>query len=512
VKKATVFCPFPGLEGVQISLGDTPGLGDPSTFANIAEERLMKNFAEDIDQVIMLRLVNVGGIRDDDKKVFRLIGKAIDEIPAETWSYYLVNLEKEEYKTDEARNAIDAELDGNHPLKPLTTLRRTYKECELRNMQQYIEVDCKNRDVVVEKFQEILERIGNTQLDLDNKLYAARLNKIQEFFKRIADFVKEELAPFLKEYESGEIDRNVAEDRFFSEVWGKLRGKLTDLKQKYKEKSGEENADLKESIETIKKEKSNDNFLVEPLEFIIEESKADPSRWHGDEMERLRVALGKEIGKIGADLAKQFDDLRQEVKTFLLEEGQLKYFLPSEQEGESLWWETLAQKMESLPSESQSQTVKDIAVAIRRFKDATLSYEQLLEPRIMLYGCLDCLDRNTDRGKPYDHVPNDTPATMREKLLTAIRESLQKTCSILEENEIKDGIPRCILVEPSAALHSTLEKFYLTTFVDKLSEKYWRRFYVNYRDEIWGTDKPGVPQGLVREWNNHVTDLLEACK
>ncbi|MDR1485740.1 MAG: hypothetical protein LBT09_13075, partial [Planctomycetaceae bacterium] len=125
VKKATVYCPFPGLEGVPISLGDTPGLGDPSAFADVAEKRLMKNFAEDIDQVIMLRLVNVGGIRDDDKKVFRLIGNAIDEIPAESWSYYLVNLEKEEYKTDEARNAIDTQLDGHHPLKPLTTLRRT---------------------------------------------------------------------------------------------------------------------------------------------------------------------------------------------------------------------------------------------------------------------------------------------------------------------------------------------------------------------------------------------------
>jgi hypothetical protein len=56
-----------------------------------------------------------------------------------------------------------------------------------------------------------------------------------------------------------------------------------------------------------------------------------------------------------------------------------------------------------------------------------------------------------------------------------------------------------------------LEKFYLTTFVDKLSEKHWKRFYVNYRDEIWGTDKPGVPQGIVREWKARVTDLLEAC-
>lgn len=510
VKKATVYCSFPNLEGVPISLGDTPGLGDPSAVADFAEKRLMKNFAEDIDQVIMLRLVNVGGIRGDDKKVFRLIGNAIDVIPAETWSYFLVNMEKEEYKTDKARDAKDDDLDGHDPLKPLTTLRRTYKESELRNMQQYIEVDCKNRDLVFEKFQGILEIIGNTQLDLDDKLYTARLNKIQEFFKSIADFAKEELLPFLKEYESGEIVKHAAEDRFDEEVWGNLRGKLTDLKQKYKDKSGDENAELKESVETIKKKKNDDNFLVKSLEEIIKASKANPSGWHGEEMEKLRVALGKEIGKIGADLAKQFDVLRQEVKTFLLEEGQLKDFLPPEQKEESQWWETLAQKMES--QLSVSQTAKDIAAAIRCFKDATLSYEQLLEPRIMLYGCLDYLDRNTDRGKPYDHLPSDTPVSMREKLLTAIRESLQKTCSIFEENEIKDGVPRCILVEPSAALHSTLEKFYLTTFVDKLSEKYWKRFYGNYCDDIWGTDKPGVPQSIVREWDNNVNGLLEACK
>jgi hypothetical protein len=221
-------------------------------------------------------------------------------------------------------------------------------------------------------------------------------------------------------------------------------------------------------------------------------------------LEKLRVALGKELSKIGDGLADLFVGLRKSAQEIFLEHGHLKNFLP-ETENPLEWWNTFAFYMESLPA----QGAKDIADAIRRFKDASLSYEQLLEPRIMLHGCLNSLDRGLKEGKHYDHQPNDTPEIIHPKLFNAVGEALQKICALLEKPG-QDGTPS-ILVEPSASLFSAIEKFYLVGFFDEPSKKTWERFYTNYCDEIWASNGT-VPPKLVKEWNTEVNSLLNLCK
>lgn len=90
VKSVKIFCRFPGMEGEKISVGDTPGLGDRSVLD--AEEQLMKDFGRNIDAVFMLRKVKERGIRKEDIRLFSLIKEAIPEIPAEQWSYFIVNI------------------------------------------------------------------------------------------------------------------------------------------------------------------------------------------------------------------------------------------------------------------------------------------------------------------------------------------------------------------------------------------------------------------------------------
>ena len=62
------------------------------------------------------------------------------------------------------------------------------------------------------------------------------------------------------------------------------------------------------------------------------------------------------------------------------------------------WLEELANKLLEVPT-AKREVVLDIVHGIEAFKNATLSYEQLLEPRITQYGCLNLLNPNKDEGK-----------------------------------------------------------------------------------------------------------------
>ncbi|MDR2756537.1 MAG: hypothetical protein LBC20_12600, partial [Planctomycetaceae bacterium] len=164
VKSAEVHCRFPSLENEKISVGDTPGLGD--RHVPESEEKLMEDFGKNIDAVIMLRKIKERGIRTEDVRLFNLIGAAIPELEPGKWSYFMVNV----FSSDKTNNVTKEALEF---------LPKDFRDSSLKGMQSYIEVDCSDRDAVLNEFDKILTDIANNQQSLDETLYNKRFENIK---------------------------------------------------------------------------------------------------------------------------------------------------------------------------------------------------------------------------------------------------------------------------------------------------------------------------------------------
>lgn len=515
VKMVTIYCPFKGIDGERImdpfSVCDTPGLGD---IGCKADDSLMRNIAENVDAVWAMNMVTSNSqiVKQTDSDLYMLIRNAIPEWLPQEWVYGVIN-----------------RYSGVTP-KQVEEFRKEMLKRHLV-LRKVFELDVRNREEVLSTFESTLDDIAENQRSLDEKLYQSRIDSAKSLLNTIRQYAEGELKLFLKEYESGMMDVNTAKERFYDDIWDGLRNSLTDLRDDYEKKSREKNPELERCVRELADKKNNPLFLVKPVAEIAVEIKSDPTAWIKDEMDRIRVALGKEIGKTGTNLASLFDELRREVRDIFLEKGQLQSILPvadstsASVSGED-WLQTLANQIRQVPT-PKKEVIEDIALAIETFQKATLSYEQLLEPRIIQYGCLDILNPNGDgknlinlfdpkkakeenreSEKEEERYPGARYA--QETLQSQIQESLEKVCKRLNELYEVDGVPRCILVEPSAALYSVIEKFYLILFADKSSCRRWEEFYVNYKDEIWVSDTQRIPQSVVRQWNGCVSALIAA--
>lgn len=512
VKIVTIFCPFMGIDGERISdplsVCDTPGLGD---IGCKADDSLMRNIAENVDAVWTMNMVTSNSqiVKQTDSDLYMLIRNAVPEWQPQEWVYGVIN--RYAGVTPQQVDEFCKEMQKRH-----LVLRKVF------------ELDVRDRTDVVETFEATLDDIAENQRFLDEKLYQNRADKVEQLLSALRQFAERELKLFLKEYESGMMDVNTAKERFYNEVWDALRNSLTDLRDEYEQRSQEKNKELECRVRELSNKKDDPAFLVKPIPTIAVEIKSDPTAWIKDEMDRIRVALGKEIGEMtGANLVSLFENLRKEVREVFLEQGQLRSILPdsdSSSDAAGDWLDVLADRIMQVPT-PKKEILEDIAKEIKMFQKATLSYEQLLEPRIIQYGCLDILNPNgegkslldlfepkkaKEENKEAENEAERFPGAFyaQDTLRSQIQEALEKACKRINELYEVDGVPHCILIEPSASLYSAIEKFYLILFADKGSCRKWEEFYVNYKDEIWSNDSKRIPQSLVRQWNVCVNALL----
>lgn len=511
VRIAKIFCPFYNKNGERnmdpFSVCDTPGLGD---IGCKADDCLAQNVAENVDAIWMMSIVRPNDliVKQSDADLYTILRGALPEWKPQQWVYGIVNRDG---LTDQQVQVYCQEMQKHH--------------IYVRNV---FDLDARNADGVLGAFEATLDDIVDNQAELDEILFKSRNDAANNLLKSIREFAEEKLNMFLQESRANSMDANVARERFNEEIWPLLRNKLNELKDFYEEQSRFKNPALEKCVRELADKKSDINFLLKPVNAIAVEIKSDQVGWFTSEMDRLRVALGKEIGKTGPELAELFDKLREQVREAFYSEGKLDTILP---EVASLtgveWLEELANKLLEVPT-AKREVVLDIVHGIEAFKNATLSYEQLLEPRITQYGCLNLLNPNKDEGKGlinlFDPIlakkENKDGQTDEERypgaiytqetLHGAIQEVLEKVCKRLNESIDIDGIPCCILVEPSAALYSTIEKLYLILFSDKNSNRRWEEFYVEYRDEIWSGDQKRIPLSVLREWNIKVDTLIHA--
>jgi GTPase Era involved in 16S rRNA processing len=155
---ATIYCPFNVTDAGKISVCDTPGLGD---FVCGAEENLVRNIADNLDAVMLLKRVPDGGIvKPEDTEIYDLIYKAIPEFSPKDWSYFIIN--KKESDKDNSIAYFENQL----------------KESEVR-VRRIIIVDASRSQEVLTSFDQILNDIRDNQSVLDNALYSKRFENVK---------------------------------------------------------------------------------------------------------------------------------------------------------------------------------------------------------------------------------------------------------------------------------------------------------------------------------------------
>ncbi|MDR0703926.1 MAG: hypothetical protein LBF88_02960 [Planctomycetaceae bacterium] len=464
VKSARVYCRFPSLAGEKISLGDTPGLGDRAVLE--PEERLMKDFGRNIDAIIMLRKVKERGIRKEDVRLFSLIKAAIPELPAEKWTYFIVNV-----------FASDKQVPAT--AEALKFLPEDFRNSSLKNIAEYLELDCSDTTAVHKEFDRILNGIADNQSVLDQILYTKRFEEVQRLLHNVTDLAAKLSALFPKN-NSIDKDSMQAQSMFQDEINGNLAFKLDELATTKKAAQYRANEVFLNAVKKIETDLKTISGLPEPIDMKKAAAKDSLTSAFSSYCQSIRRDTVKHFNELDIALHKIFDDLRDEVKQCFIAEdgGKLGNVVFQQENGkEKSWWASLADEIATLGETPTAQeNAKQIAEVIRQFETVTLSFRSFLLPRVL--PCFNVL--NTDRE---EHIPFGWKQGLEiEQLIENLRRAAEKGVV----NAIK-LLENCA-AEPSIALFAMVEDLHDAVFrtgSSSIAQRIWSSFYAAHRSEIW---------------------------
>jgi hypothetical protein len=295
VKMATIYCPFQVQDAGKISVCDTPGLGD---FVCGADENLTRNIADNLDAVLLLKLVPDGGIvKTEDTQLYDLIPKAIPEFSPKDWSYFIIN--RKDSDNDSSVNYFEKQL-----------IESAIK------VRKIIKVNASRVQDVLTSFDQILEDIKSNQKSLDETLYKKRFENVETLIRNIKDFIGK-AKDALKEIGKDSLPL-LAYQSLFDTCWNKISNSLeNDIKQKYRLKRDAADPELEEKIDSIKEEATK--LILDKL------NKITPAQYAGSRLgsfafelqHDLRIELANAFDALDNNLESEFTELRQSIVNVL---------------------------------------------------------------------------------------------------------------------------------------------------------------------------------------------------
>ena len=154
---------------LQVAVCDTPGLGD---FVCGAEGNLIHNIAENLDAVTMLKMVpKTRGVDPKDTNLYDLLPKAINIFAPKEWSYFIVN--RSDTDDDERVKEFQSDIQN--------------KNIDVRRM---VALNALKQEEVLLGFDQILNDITDNQRKLDERLYKARYETVEQSIRRIKETVR----------------------------------------------------------------------------------------------------------------------------------------------------------------------------------------------------------------------------------------------------------------------------------------------------------------------------------
>jgi energy-coupling factor transporter ATP-binding protein EcfA2 len=488
VKSARVYCRFPSLAGEKISVGDTPGLGDRVVLE--AEERLMKDFGRNIDAIIMLRKVKERGIRKEDVRLFSLVKAAIPELPAEKWTYFIVNV-----FANDKQNPVTAEA--------LKFLSDDLRSSSLKNIAEYIELDCSDTTAVSKEFDRILNGIASNQSNLDQILYTKRFEEVQRLLRMVTNLATK-LSDLFPKNNSNDKELILAQSMFRDDVSGNLAVKLDDLAAAKKEAQDHANEVFLSAVKKIETDLQTIPGLPEVMEMkkaAAKDSLIGAFSLYCQSIRRLTV---KYFNELDIALHKIFDDLRDEVKQCFIAEdgGKLGNIIFQQENGqEKSWWASLADEIVTHGETPTAQkNAKQIAEVIRQFETVTLSFRSFLLPRVL--PCFNVLNTDHQEHSPFGWKQGLGIEQLIENLRRAAENGVAKAIKLLEN----------CAAEPSIALFAMVEDLHdavCRTGSSSAAQHIWSSFYAAHRSEIWQEvfQQKEADTKFRNDWHNKVECL-----
>jgi len=454
VKMATIYCPFRVSDAGNISVCDTPGLGD---FICGAEDNLISHIGNNLDAVIMLKRTPKGGVATpEDTQLYDLLPKAVGEFEPKDWSYFIVNRDGTDNETKSFEHQIQQKI-----------------KC-----RRFATLDVRNHDDVLSTFHELLEDIANNQQTLDMTLYSKRVAEVQKGLIGIKEIVTKLEGLFTARNSADTEDTRQAQAMFREEIWDNFGSKLFVYVENLRKKQNADDETFLAKLSEIESELKSIPCL--PTEDMLTRQKGTMGLQaaYSFHCRAVRRAVLKYFDNIDKCLHKLFDDLRNEAKKCLeAEDGGKMKNIQFEQVGNQTWWTSFAKEIKLLGiTDREKENAKRIADAVKQFDGAMLSFRSFLLPRVLPR--FNVLIPEQQEHQPYLFTINaDVPelvARIQKAAENAISEALQ--------------ILRDCAKEPSSALFATLDDLHdalIHTGSADATRDLWSYFYADHRGEVW---------------------------
>lgn len=471
VKYANILCRFSQQDVGNISVSDTPGLGD---YISGAEERLAELVGRDLDAVLFVRMPSRHGpiVTPPDTNLYTLISKAIPEFTPKEWSYFIIN------KTTENAGNLDH-------------FERDLEDKRIHTRSRH-RVDCSDRGEALAALDHILTDIASNLGALDKRLFDLRMDALVDLkaeIQTLADQAANTLPP------AGTSQPDLALlNKLFEEVWKKLGSSLKQQVDSWRTKRNETDQDLLSTVSIIFSKLNEGPGLPEVREIKEESAAQGLMRWHADKLNELRVEISNAFESVDETLKAGFDDIRDDILSSLQREdgGKLVGLLSS-----SNPWETLVARWEGLP---ESGTITH---AIELLLSASLSFRGFIQPRVR--SCLDVLDSDSPESSLFIFAAGDDASTSKEKLELAWKNACFACRDAIEEMAHEPNMARFAAIEDfrGAIMHSGGDA----------AKRAWHLFYYHNRAEIWKDDFDQLESDtrIRREWDAAVKNLRESA-
>ena len=522
VRMVTVHCPFQVSDVGKVAVCDTPGLGD---FVCGAEGNLIRNIAENLDAVTMLKMVpKTRGVDARDTNLYDLLPKAIDIFAPSEWSYFIVNRSEED--SDDRVAEFQADIrNRNIAVRRMTTLNAL------------------KREEVLSGFDQILNDITENQQRLDERLYKARYENVNQALRRIRETVRSVQMLIYDALPTDESDPTRIQT-WFQDCWRRISEGLhrivEDRKALVRNMSGQpESAPSTPQtsvtypttgtvVETTVKRQGawgtqkltqpeppplsqkdakvvdpNVNAFLKKLEKITHDLEMRDelknvtekdfaalglAQFMADRRHALRHRLTKEFDTLDEELTTDCKEVRRQIYEVLTKQGKLGGIIPQTVPDD--WFEELAKLWDG------KEGAEEIQRSLRRLLQITISFQGYLLPEIReklsplqdnanLAGVVEAVSQLWTESFGFDKQQDNTWDRIHKKLQDAWKESVQGCRSALRELAVK-------LEKAKIAVIDDFFDSFIRFDGPKATEDRWYRFYYDHRHNIWKEEFAGI--------------------
>lgn len=483
VKRAEIHCRFPQDDIGDVTICDTPGLGD---FTPGAQAALLEKLSMDMDVAFFLkRPQGKETIEPDDTEFYDVIKAANPLIGVRDWAYMLLNCP--------AADPVSATFENNLNTKLPTRL-------------PVMQVNAKDKQAVSRAFDTILQDVVGQIPRLDAKLMASYAERLADVRQSLAEVVQAARGVFVSA--TGpcagvemDDDVNTLLKSFFEEI------------EDYKEDL--DNNGLRSLAPKIDEVLQSMKANPPMFEYSLMDAKEDTDRWYSECRNMMRARFIREFSHVDTAMQELVSEVRNHLEEILRSTGRLDFVC--EDDGRENFWSDLRARLVG----ELGDNAEPLCQAIDNVTSIRLDFRAFILPRLT-----DITKRLSNAFQLEDasfrnSVSNPNDKDEVKKKMKALINKLQSTWSwaVATAGELfdpVDGDLNDILTTPKSAMVAMLDEFWLLwtrSGGKEHADAVWRNFYRSHAREVWPEKFEGNSSliAIARSWNNAVEALETAA-